>query len=119
MAGGHHRGRLLDRGQQLDQVLAPDAVMGRVEEIGDVDVGSLPDPVLVGEAPIGDQTCRLELGQRLVDIALGQAEDLPRRPEGPGGGDQVQHRDGLGQPPLRRRQPVGVPEPGGYLGPAA
>ena len=119
VAGGHHRGRLLDGGQQLDEALAPDVMMGGVEEIGDVDVGSLPDPVLVGEAPVGDQPRRLELGQRLVDVALSQAEDLPRGPEGPGGGDQVQHCDGLGQPPLAGRQPVGVPEPGGYLGPAA
>ena len=71
VAGGHHRGRLPDGGQQLDQALALDSVMGGVEEIGDVDVGSLPDPVLVGEAPVGDQTRRLELGQRLVHIALG------------------------------------------------
>ena len=75
--GSDHRLGLVDLAKDLNERLLLDPLSGGVEQQVDVDVGSLPDPVLVGKIPVGDDACSLQLGERAVGAVAGEGQDRP------------------------------------------
>ena len=117
MPGGDYGLRVHSGGQDLGEWLPLGPLEGCIEKAADVDVGSVPDPVLVSEVPVGDDTGAVELAERGGAAGVDEREHLLGRSDGSRGRHQVQESYCLGEPHLRLGEPVGISQPGGDFGP--
>ena len=77
----HYRAGLAVRRQDINQGPELHSPPGGVKQAPDVDIGSLPKPVLVGVVPIGNDACRLKFGERIVHMGAGVGEHGAGTPE--------------------------------------
>ena len=68
--GCNHRARIVDRAENFDERLPLDPLPNRFKQEADIDIGPLPDPVLVGKVPVGHHTCVLQLGKGDVGTSV-------------------------------------------------
>ena len=72
----HHGRRLIQGRQDLEKWLLPHLFMGRLKETADVDIGSLPNPILVGKLPVRDNTGPLQMNQIALRLRFDEVKHL-------------------------------------------
>ena len=77
MPRGDDRLRLVDLLQNLREGLLLYLPAGSIKQQPNVNVGSLPDPVFVGEVPVGDDSCALKLIERRIAALGDEIENGP------------------------------------------